>query len=67
MDKFLEFGENGKEREREREVGEEEKREEIQGAGERVSEWVRASYMKKGNHLTNEVVCNICEKVDDGW
>lgn len=54
-----------KEREREREK----KREEgIQGAveRERVSERVRARYIKKGNHLTNEVVCNICEKVDDG-
>lgn len=35
----------------------------------RVVERVRKSeskIYKKGNHLTNEVVCNICEKVDDG-
>lgn len=35
----------------------------------RVIERVRKSenkIYKKGNHLTNEVVCNICEKVDDG-
>lgn len=64
MDHFLEIEANGRESERERK-----KREEgIQGAvkRERVSERVRARYLKKGNHLTNEVVCNICEKVDDG-
>lgn len=42
----------------------------IEGGDSRsVIERVRKSeskIYKKGNHLTNEVVCNICEKVDDG-